>query len=255
MRSGFGESNAQRTAFGRQTTPELPLRRGRRASGRPAKTEFSAGKSADLLEIPLCDWLIWRRCRSERIRAQPIWEIPVRSSGYSGSLDDLPPQRSSRKAVEQDGNCESKNCGERMLLAVRRGRRRQAMNDRRTRRASGWLAGILLLWCGLASADPIAGDPTFLLPNSTTNAPVTFGSLRPVANGYALTSYYFDSEGNQVRQETGAVFSDTPGSLSWGIANSYSEMGEPSAIRGEDDKHLPCVENRRPRPEPAPGPR
>ena len=36
-------------AFGRQTTPEPALRRGRRASGRPAETRFSAGESAGQL--------------------------------------------------------------------------------------------------------------------------------------------------------------------------------------------------------------
>jgi hypothetical protein len=99
------------------------------------------------------------------------------------------------------------------------------MNGKKTIGTLCLLVAILFLSCGPVSAAPITGDPTFLLPNSATNTPVTFPSARTVANGYALTSYYFDSGGNQVRQETGAVFTNSPWSLSWGKdANNYSEL-------------------------------
>jgi hypothetical protein len=91
-----------------------------------------------------------------------------------------------------------------------------------------WFLGVLTaVSCLLpmpAVAGAITGDPTFLPPNATTNSPVTFMSQRPVANGYALTTYYFDIDGNQVRQETGPVYSATPASLSWGTPNSNADV-------------------------------
>ncbi|MFZ5832219.1 MAG: PEP-CTERM sorting domain-containing protein [Planctomycetota bacterium] len=96
------------------------------------------------------------------------------------------------------------------------------MNGDKPKHAMCSLVALLLLSCMPASAATIAGDPTFLVPNTATNNPFTYTSPRPVQNGYALTAFYFDSEGNQVRNETGAVYSSTPMSLSWGPSNSYS---------------------------------
>ena len=69
--------------------------------------------------------------------------------------------------------------------------------------------------CGTASAAAIAGDPVLLLPNDAVNPTYAFASYRVVQDGYGLTAFYFDDEGNQVRQTTGAVFSNAPGSFAW----------------------------------------
>jgi hypothetical protein len=104
------------------------------------------------------------------------------------------------------------------------------MNGKKTIGTLCLLVAILFLSRGPVSAAPITGDPTFLLPNSATNTPVTFPSARTVANGYSLRSFYLDvpdSEGNQAQvwQETGSVFTNSPRSLSWGKdANNYSEL-------------------------------
>ena len=50
------------------------LRGGRRASGRPVKPT-SGWKIGRPNGIPYNVWLRWRSCRSERIQAEPIWEI------------------------------------------------------------------------------------------------------------------------------------------------------------------------------------
>jgi hypothetical protein len=83
-----------------------------------------------------------------------------------------------------------------------------------------------------ASAGAISGTPTFLLPNNATNTPTTFASARTVANGYYLTAFYHDADGNQVRQESGTVITDAPGELTWARdANNYARVvADPGAF-------------------------
>jgi hypothetical protein len=104
------------------------------------------------------------------------------------------------------------------------------MSIARTAAALCLLGAISSLSQELASAAPITGNPTFLLPNDATNAPYNFSSARPVANGYALSAMYHDSEGAQVWNQTGAVLSSLPGLLSWGIVpDSYCELSADAA--------------------------
>ena len=98
------------------------------------------------------------------------------------------------------------------------------MNGKKTIGALCLLVAILFLPYKPVSADPIVGDPTFLLPNSATNNPLPYGNAKPVANGYSFSSMYLDSAGVAVWNITGEVYTNAPGSLSWGPANSYSNL-------------------------------
>ena len=66
--AAFGENDGQYMAFGRETTPELTLRRGRPASGQPVKPDScrenqrANWNSAQLLAN------LGKSCRSERSR-------------------------------------------------------------------------------------------------------------------------------------------------------------------------------------------
>ena len=94
------------------------------------------------------------------------------------------------------------------------------------------LVAFLFLPYSPAHAVPFSADPTFVLPNHATNTPATFDSKRPLANGYALRSLYYDkaSDSNLV-SETGVVLTHSPGSLSWGIPNSHSALyADPGAF-------------------------
>ena len=119
------------------------------------------------------------------------------------------------------------------------------MNGKKIARALYLLVVILFFSYGPVSASPISGDPNFLLPNNATNTPYTFDSLRVVANGYGLSSFYFfdngDIEGvNRFSTQTGPVFTSTSGSLSQGPPppNSYTNLyADPSSFEAKAYHH------------------
>jgi hypothetical protein len=87
------------------------------------------------------------------------------------------------------------------------------------------LGAVLFVSYGTVSAGPVSGNPTFLLPNNATNTPVTFASARPVANGYSLNGMYTVGSDPSVWNQTGAVYSTSPASFSWGVsADNYSQV-------------------------------
>lgn len=99
------------------------------------------------------------------------------------------------------------------------------MSVNKATRSMCLLGGIFLVWCGPAQAVPLTAEPDFLLPNTATNAQVTFATERPVDNGYSLRGMYFDDSGVPVWQEPGAVYTIAPGTLSWTKdAGNYSEV-------------------------------
>jgi len=98
------------------------------------------------------------------------------------------------------------------------------MNGKKTIGTLCLLVAILFLSYNPVSADPIVGSPTFLKPNSATNNPLPYGNAKPVANGYSFSSMYLDSGGNAVWNITGEVYTNAAGSLSWGPANSNSNL-------------------------------
>ena len=83
----------------------------------------------------------------------------------------------------------------------------------------------LFLSYGTVSAGPVSGNPTLLLPNAATNTPQVYDTARPVANGYALSGMYAVGSDPQAWNRTGAVYSTSPASLSWGVsADNNSEL-------------------------------
>jgi hypothetical protein len=115
---------------------------------------------------------------------------------------------------------------EQMVWVISTGSKDEVKEPAMNVRTTGTLClawAILLFSHGPAFADPMAGEPDFLLPNRVANTPYEFSSARVVDNGYALSGMYHDSDGTPVWQQTGAVYSSVPGSLSYGIVpNSYS---------------------------------
>lgn len=119
------------------------------------------------------------------------------------------------------------------------------MNGKKIARALYLLVVILFFSYGPVSASSISGDPNFLLPNNATNTPYTFDSLRVVANGYGLSSFYFFADGdiegvNRFSTQTGPVFTSTPGSLSQGPPppNSYTNLyAAPSSFEAKAYHH------------------
>jgi len=85
------------------------------------------------------------------------------------------------------------------------------------------LVSIFLFSLGQAFAGPM-GTPTALMPNNAVATPYAYTSPRTVANAYAFSTMYWDSVGQPVWNRTGAIYSSIPGSLSWGTADSYSNL-------------------------------
>ena len=92
------------------------------------------------------------------------------------------------------------------------------------------LAAMSLAWSGAISAATVASPPVLLLPNDAANPTFTFPSYRTVLDGYGLTAFYFDDEGNSVSRATGAVYSSTPGSFTW-TRKAPSSRARPTKCR------------------------
>jgi len=75
-----GESNGECMAFRQRTTPELTLRKG---GGHQDGlwNQILGGKISRSTGLPRGDWLVWKNCRSERVRTTPKWEMPVQRGG------------------------------------------------------------------------------------------------------------------------------------------------------------------------------
>ncbi|MCU0766086.1 MAG: PEP-CTERM sorting domain-containing protein [Gammaproteobacteria bacterium] len=89
------------------------------------------------------------------------------------------------------------------------------MNRNTKGRPLSLLAAMSLAWSGAISAATVASPPVLLLPNDAANPTFTFASYRTLQDGYGLSAFYFDDEGNSVSRATGAVYSNTPGSFTW----------------------------------------
>ena len=87
------------------------------------------------------------------------------------------------------------------------------------------LAALIFLPYSPVLAAPFTALPTLLYPNAATTAAVDLGT-RPVANGYSLSSQYYDqtNDSNNV-SSTGAVYGPGPASLTFGKgSNSTSTV-------------------------------
>lgn len=105
--------------------------------------------------------------------------------------------------------------------------RLSAEDPSQSRITPAWVTGLIVACAVLASqshANEIYGTPSLLLPNTATNDPVNFTTERVVADGYALTTWYRDAAGAQVRKESGVVLSTAPASFDWGPADSNASV-------------------------------
>ena len=76
-RAAFGENDGQYMAFGRETTPELTLRRGRPASGQPVKPD-SCWENQRANWNCASSWLTWGK-----VVARSVAECERRARGHT----------------------------------------------------------------------------------------------------------------------------------------------------------------------------